>query len=94
MYSYYSSTCSTSNSGIEVRRITTDWDPSAITWSAQPSTTATGAVVVKDAKGYNSSCPAGYSTWNVSPIAQSWADGQPNYGLRPWPTRTTAPTGC
>ncbi|MFE9306696.1 DNRLRE domain-containing protein [Streptomyces sp. NPDC006706] len=82
LYSYYSSTCSTSNSGIEVRRITTDWDPSAITWSAQPSTTATGAVVVKDAKGYNSSCPAGYSTWNVSPIAQSWADGQPNYGLR------------
>ncbi|MGW5235823.1 DNRLRE domain-containing protein [Streptomyces nodosus] len=82
LYSYYSSTCSTSNSGIEVRRITTDWDPSAITWSAQPSTTATGAVVVKDAKGYNSSCPAGYSTWNVSPIAQSWADGQANYGLR------------
>ncbi|GED87757.1 DNRLRE domain-containing protein [Streptomyces sp. 6-11-2] len=82
LYSYYSSTCSTSNSGIEVRRITTDWDPSAITWSAQPSTTATGAVVVKDAKGYNSSCPAGYSTWNVSSLAQSWADGQPNYGLR------------
>ncbi|MBN0048906.1 DNRLRE domain-containing protein [Streptomyces actuosus] len=82
LYSYYSSTCSTSGAGVEVRRITTDWDPSAITWSAQPSTTSSGAVVVKDAKGYNSSCPAGYSTWDVDGIAQAWAAGQANYGLR------------
>ncbi|MFI2431196.1 DNRLRE domain-containing protein [Streptomyces sp. NPDC018693] len=82
LYSYYSSTCDTVNSGVEVRRITTDWDPSAITWSQQPSTTTTAAVTIKDAKGYNSSCPAGYNTWDIDGIAQAWANGSANYGLR------------
>ncbi|MEV7281802.1 DNRLRE domain-containing protein [Streptomyces sp. NPDC093111] len=82
MYSYYASTCNTANSGIELRRITADWDPSAITWSNQPAATSTGAVTVKDAKGYSSSCPSGYSTWDIDTIAQAWADGQPNYGVR------------
>lgn len=82
LYSYYSSTCSTSGKGVEVRRITSDWDASAVAWSDQPSTTATGAVAITDAKGYNSSCPAGYNTWDIDAIGQAWADGQPNYGLR------------
>ncbi|MFD8914759.1 DNRLRE domain-containing protein [Streptomyces sp. NPDC059575] len=82
LYSYYSSTCSTSNSGNQVRRITSDWDPSAISWSAQPSTTTTGAVTSTAAKGYNSSCPAGRVSWDVDTIVQAWADGQPNYGVR------------
>ncbi|WP_162824210.1 DNRLRE domain-containing protein [Peterkaempfera bronchialis] len=83
LYSYYSSTCDTKNSGVEVRRITADWDPAAITWSKQPATTATGATVIKDAKGYNaSSCPGGFNTWDLTAITQAWADGQPNYGVR------------
>ncbi|WNB97877.1 DNRLRE domain-containing protein [Streptomyces sp. CGMCC 4.7035] len=82
LYSYYSSTCSTAGSGNQVRRITSDWDPSAISWSAQPTTTTSGAVTSTAAKGYNSSCPAGHVSWDIDGIVQSWADGQPNYGVR------------
>ncbi|MDQ0938414.1 DNRLRE domain-containing protein [Streptomyces sp. V1I1] len=82
LYSYYSSTCSTSGSGVQVRRITSSWDPSAISWSAQPSTTATGAVTSTAAKGYNSTCPAGQVSWDVDTIVQDWADGQTNHGIR------------
>lgn len=82
LYSYYSSTCSTANSGNQVRRITSAWDPSAITWSGQPSTTTAGAVTSKAAKGYNSGCAAGHVSWDVDAIVQAWADGQPNHGVR------------
>ncbi|MGV9321189.1 DNRLRE domain-containing protein [Streptomyces sp. NPDC003660] len=82
LYSTYASTCSTSNSGNQVRRITSAWDPSAITWSDQPSTTTSGAVTSTAAKGYNSSCPAGSVSWDVDGIVQAWADGQPNNGVR------------
>ncbi|MEU0834706.1 DNRLRE domain-containing protein [Streptomyces sp. NPDC005969] len=82
LYSYYSSTCNTVNSGNQVRRITSVWDPSAITWADQPTTTATGAVTSTAAKGYNSGCPAGHVSWDVDGIVQAWADGQPNYGVR------------
>ncbi|MER8012438.1 DNRLRE domain-containing protein [Streptomyces sp. NPDC094149] len=82
MYSYWSSTCSTAGSGIQVRRVTSDWDPSGIAWSSQPGTTTASASVSTAAKGYNSSCPAGLVSWDIDGIAQAWADGQPNYGLR------------
>ncbi|MFF5444064.1 DNRLRE domain-containing protein [Streptomyces sp. NPDC012888] len=82
LYSYYSSTCSTANSGNQVRRITAAWDPSAITWSNQPATTTAGAVTSTAAKGYNSTCPAGHVSWDVDAIVQAWADGQPNHGVR------------
>ncbi|WP_274559585.1 DNRLRE domain-containing protein [Streptomyces spiramyceticus] len=82
LYSYYSSTCSTTGSGVQVRRITADWDPSAISWSAQPATTTTGAITSTAAKGYNSTCPAGLVSWDADAIVQAWADGQPNYGVR------------
>ncbi|MEV7233318.1 DNRLRE domain-containing protein [Streptomyces sp. NPDC051020] len=82
LYSYYSSTCNTVNSGNQVRRITSVWDPSAITWADQPTTTATGAVTSTAAKGYNSGCAAGHVSWDVDGIVQAWADGQPNYGVR------------
>ncbi|MFI6125457.1 DNRLRE domain-containing protein [Streptomyces sp. NPDC051064] len=82
LYSYYSSTCNTANSGNQVRRITTAWDPSAVSWSAQPTTTATGAVTSTAAKGYSSSCPAGHVSWDVDSIVQAWAGGEPNYGVR------------
>ncbi|MFD5681003.1 DNRLRE domain-containing protein [Streptomyces bacillaris] len=82
LYSYYSSTCNTNNSGNEVRRITAAWDPSALTWAKQPTTTTAGAVVNKAAKGYGSGCPAGHVSWDVKPIVQAWADGQANHGVR------------
>ncbi|GAB2464441.1 DNRLRE domain-containing protein [Streptomyces incanus] len=82
LFSHWSSTCSTDNAGIEVRRVTGDWDPSAISWAKQPSTTTTAAPVSKAAKGYNANCPAGQVSWDVDGIVQAWADGQPNYGVR------------
>ncbi|MFF9484514.1 DNRLRE domain-containing protein [Streptomyces sp. NPDC014676] len=82
LYSYYSSTCSTGNSGNQVRRITSAWDPSALTWAEQPTTTTTGAVTSTAAKGYNSNCPAGHVSWDIDGIVQAWADGQPNHGVR------------
>ncbi|MFF9376643.1 DNRLRE domain-containing protein [Streptomyces griseoluteus] len=82
LYSYYSSSCSTSGAGTEVRRVTSSWSSSGITWAAQPSTTTTGAVVNKAALGYDSSCPAGTMNFDIDAITQAWADGSPNYGLR------------
>ncbi len=82
LFSHWSSSCSTDNAGVQVRRVTSDWDPSAISWSAQPSTTTTAAPVSKAAKGYSASCPAGHVSWDVAGIVQAWADGQPDYGVR------------
>ncbi|MGW0864870.1 DNRLRE domain-containing protein [Streptomyces sp. NPDC002611] len=82
LFSHWSSSCSTDNAGVQVRRVTSDWDPSAISWSAQPSTTTTAAPVSKAAKGYSANCPAGHVSWDVAGIVQAWADGQPDYGVR------------
>ncbi|GGT53593.1 hypothetical protein GCM10010207_62040 [Streptomyces atratus] len=82
LYSYYSSTCLTSGAGTQVRRITSSWSSSDITWSDQPSTTATGAVTNTAAKGYSSDCPAGTMNFDIDAIVQAWADGSSNYGLR------------
>lgn len=83
LYSFYSSTCSTSGAGIQVRRITSNWDSSAITWGAQPTTSTTDAVTNTAALGYNSSCPAGNMHWDVDNIVKSWTSGaSPNYGLQ------------
>ncbi|MFJ3235679.1 DNRLRE domain-containing protein [Streptomyces sp. NPDC086787] len=82
LYSYYSSTCSTSGAGTQVRRITSSWSSSSVTWAAQPSTTTTGAVTNKAALGYSSSCPAGTMNFDIDAIVQAWADGSTNYGLQ------------
>ncbi|MER0427074.1 DNRLRE domain-containing protein [Streptomyces microflavus] len=82
LYSFYSSTCSTAGAGTQVRRITSNWSSSDVTWAAQPTTTATGAVTSTAAKGWNSSCPAGTVNFDVDAIVQAWADGSPNYGVQ------------
>ncbi|MFJ8004069.1 DNRLRE domain-containing protein [Streptomyces fagopyri] len=83
LYSYYSSTCSTSGAGTQVRRITSTWSSTGITWADQPSTTTTGAVTNTAAKGYSSTdCPAGTINFDIDAIVQAWADGSANYGLR------------
>ncbi|MEU6349816.1 DNRLRE domain-containing protein [Streptomyces sp. NPDC047072] len=83
LYSYYSSTCSTSGAGTQVRRITSTWSSSDVTWSTQPSTTTTGAVTNTAAKGYSSTdCPAGTENFDIDAIVQAWAGGSANYGLQ------------
>ncbi|MEV7296667.1 DNRLRE domain-containing protein [Streptomyces microflavus] len=82
LHSYWSASCSATGSGVEARRITGTWDPSSVTWGAQPATTATGAAVSKAAYGFSSACPANFMRWDVEGIAQAWADGQPNHGFQ------------
>ncbi|MEU0581599.1 DNRLRE domain-containing protein [Streptomyces griseoincarnatus] len=82
LHSYWSSTCATTGSGVEARRITSSWDPSGITWGAQPSTASAGVAVSTGAYGHSSACPANFMRWNVNDAVQAWADGQPNYGFQ------------
>ncbi|MFI6245398.1 DNRLRE domain-containing protein [Streptomyces sp. NPDC051016] len=82
LYSYYASTCSTSGAGTQVRRITSTWSSSTVTWAAQPTTTTTGAVTNTAALGYSTSCPAGTMNFDIDTIVQAWADGSTNYGLQ------------
>lgn len=81
LYSYYSSTCSTSGSGTVVRRVTESWDSSSVTWSTKPAGTTTGQVINTAALGYSTSCPAGTVNFDIDDITQAWADGTANYGL-------------
>jgi len=81
LYSYYSSSCSP-GAGTRARRVTSDWSSSSITWGDQPTTTTANAVVNTGAWGYNSSCPANWSHWNLTDMVQDWANGLPNYGIR------------
>ncbi|MFF5303294.1 DNRLRE domain-containing protein [Streptomyces sp. NPDC013161] len=81
LYNYYSSTCSSSGSGTTVRRITSTWSSSTLTWATRPSSTGTGAVVNLVPHGYSSDCPAAWSNWDIDTIVQAWADGSTNYGL-------------
>lgn len=83
LYSYYSSTCATTGAGVQVRRITSNWDSSTITWGTQPATTTTDAVTNTAALGYDSSCPAGNMHWDVDNIVKSWTSGaSANYGFQ------------
>ena len=83
LYSYYSSTCSTSGAGVQARRITSTWDSSTVTWGTQPSTTATDAITSTAALGYSASCPAGNMHWDVDNIVRSWTSGaSTNYGFQ------------
>ncbi|MFG2558125.1 DNRLRE domain-containing protein [Streptomyces sp. NPDC048496] len=82
LYSYWSATCATSGSGTQIRRVTSSWTNSGLTWGAQPSTTDTGAVTSTKALGFSSACPAGTVNFNVAGIVQAWADGAANYGVQ------------
>ncbi len=82
LYSYWSSSCSTSGAGTQVRRITSSWSSSSVTWDDQPSTATTDAVTNTAAKGYSDDCPAGTVNFDIDDIVQSWADGSTNYGIQ------------
>ncbi|MGW0950021.1 DNRLRE domain-containing protein [Streptomyces sp. NPDC002623] len=92
LYNYYASTCSTSGSGTTVRRITSSWASTSVTWATRPSSTGTGAVVNLVPHGYDSSCPAAWSNWDIDAIVQAWADGSPNYGVMVYGTSETDST--
>ncbi|GGN40011.1 hypothetical protein GCM10011578_087130 [Streptomyces fuscichromogenes] len=82
LYSTWSSSCATSGSGTQIRRITGSWSSATVTWGDQPATTTTGAVVSTVAKGHDSNCPAGTVGFDVDAIVQAWADGSDNHGVQ------------
>lgn len=92
LYNYYSSTCSTAGTGTTVRRITTSWSSTSVTWATRPSSSGTGAVINTGAHGYSTSCPAAWSNWDIDTIVQAWADGTANYGLMLYGTDETDST--
>ncbi|MFF3379800.1 DNRLRE domain-containing protein [Streptomyces sp. NPDC002680] len=82
LYNYYSATCSTSGAATLAKRITSTWTSSSITWGAQPTTTTTGDASNTGHWGYDSSCAANWSNWNLQAITQAWADGSTNQGVQ------------
>ncbi|MEN3541278.1 DNRLRE domain-containing protein [Microbispora sp. ZYX-F-249] len=82
---WYAPNCGPFGSGIQVRRVTSAWDPYTVTWNSQPTTTTEDAVTRQDA--YDTDlCGDGRAgmpvTWDVTGIAQDWAAGRPRYGLQ------------
>ena len=59
---------------VELKRINTAWLESTVTWSTPLSYTGAGNVI-----GVNST--PGVYTWDVTSLAQSWVNGNPNHGL-------------
>ncbi|ELP62745.1 DNRLRE domain-containing protein [Streptomyces turgidiscabies] len=82
LYNYYSATCGTSGPATLAKRVTSTWTSSAITWGAQPTTTTTGDASNTGHWGYDSSCAANWSNWNLQAITQAWADGSTNQGVQ------------
>ena len=83
MYNWYSGSCT--GAGILVRRITSgDWVVGDINWTNQPTATSSGQASVSAAYGYSSGCDANgaYVNWDIDAIAQEWANGAGNWGLK------------
>lgn len=83
MYNWYSGSCT--GASIRAQRITSgDWVAGDITWANQPNGTNTGGGSIAAAYGYSSACSASgaYVNWDIDAVAQAWADGSPNWGLK------------
>ncbi|NUS13574.1 MAG: DNRLRE domain-containing protein [Streptomyces sp.] len=82
LYSYYSSTCTTTGPGTQAKRVTSALDTTSITWAAQPSTTTANMATNTGHWGYSSACPANWSRWTLTGMVQDWANGAANYGIQ------------
>lgn len=77
----YSSDCATHT--IAVQRLTSAWSPEAVTWASQPSaSTANAAVTVQPASAGVGCATQRSDSWDITAIAQAWAGGATNDGLR------------
>ncbi|GGP00984.1 hypothetical protein GCM10012278_03040 [Nonomuraea glycinis] len=65
--------------GIQVRRVTSAWSPSTVTWSAQPTNTTEDAVTNRSSVG--GACGPAPMDWNITAMARQWANDIGNYGL-------------
>ncbi|MEU1516243.1 DNRLRE domain-containing protein [Streptomyces sp. NPDC005811] len=81
LYSYYSSSCS-STAVTQAKRVTSTLNTTTLTWGAQPSTTTTNMATNSGHWGYSSSCPANWSNWTLTGMVQDWANGATNNGIQ------------
>ncbi|MFG2942670.1 DNRLRE domain-containing protein [Streptomyces sp. NPDC048282] len=81
LYSYYSSSCS-STAVTQAKRVTSTLNTTTLTWGAQPSTTTTNMATNSGHWGYSSSCPANWSNWSLTGMVQDWSDGATNNGIQ------------
>ncbi len=67
--------------GIQVRRVTDFWNPATQTWTPQPTSSTTDAVLSREGSQLGS-CGTGRMTWDVTGIVAQWAAGTAkNHGL-------------
>ncbi|MFF0310197.1 DNRLRE domain-containing protein [Streptosporangium sp. NPDC004379] len=67
--------------GLQVRRVTAAWDENNLHWSNKPAATTEDAVT--NTTAFGQSCTQGVAPleWNITGIAQDWANGSANHGL-------------
>jgi len=65
---------------VEVRGLQAAFGPSTV-WANQPAMGPVAATSPSFAKGGGSSCPAGVMALDMTGLAQSWVNGDPNNGL-------------
>lgn len=65
--------------GIQVRRITSAWNASTVTWNSQPANTTENAIINKNSVG--GSCAPASMNWDITPMARQWAGDVANYGM-------------
>lgn len=81
LWNHHSWSCTAASLG--VKRVTAAWDPTKLIWTNQPAVTTTGAVSINAAKGYSSSCAAGWLVFPVTDMAQLWANTPAqNFGVQ------------
>ncbi|MEU8201160.1 DNRLRE domain-containing protein [Streptosporangium sp. NPDC049046] len=66
--------------GIQVRRVTSAWSPSTVTWSMQPTNTTENAVT-NTSSIRSGSCNPAPMNWDITAMARQWAGDVGNYGL-------------
>ncbi|GAA3711246.1 hypothetical protein GCM10022224_090940 [Nonomuraea antimicrobica] len=69
----------TVGAGIQVRRVTSAWSPSTVTWNSQPSNTTDNAVTNRSSIG--GSCNPAPMTWDITSMARQWAGDAGDYGV-------------
>lgn len=74
---YYSGSCT--GAVIRASRIASAWDATTLTWGNQPNGNSMYTADYKPAHGYDSSCAAGNATWDVTAMAQPWANWAANH---------------
>ncbi|WP_182378297.1 DNRLRE domain-containing protein [Nocardioides sp. WS12] len=73
---------SCSGSAIKMSQITSSWTVPGITWSTQPTVTATGASTNDAAHGFTGCTSEGVVDFDATAIVKSWVGGADNYGVQ------------